>query len=87
MHNPYIWAKGKHIFDELSIDLKYNIAMQVQDKMMSKIKIFADCTDQYFIIRIVSLLKFISVDCDQILYEEKESPAAIYFLLFGRVNY
>lgn len=53
MKNPYIWARGKHIFDELSVDLKYKIAMQVQEKMMSRIKLFADCTDQYFIIRIV----------------------------------
>ena len=64
--NSFLWAEKTYIFNDLPINLRYEIAMNVHKKVMSEILFFKDCDDKYFVVRTLPLLK-------PLFIKEKES--------------
>ena len=46
--NSLAWAEKTKIFEELPINLRYDIAMNIHDGVLEKIYFFRKCKDKYF---------------------------------------
>ena len=56
-NNAFIWIGESNIFDELPLDLKYEVIMDFHNNALRDINFFSECQDKYFIIRIAPLLR------------------------------
>lgn len=55
--NSFLWTEKTHVFNDLPLNLRYEIVMNVHKKAMSDILFFKECDDKYFVVRTLPLLK------------------------------
>lgn len=78
--NSFLWAKKTDIFNDLPIDLRYEIIMKMQNKVISDILFFKNCDDKFFVIQIVPLLKPIWIQEKENIWIAGSNPdASNYF--------
>ena len=81
--NSFLWANKTDIFNDLPIDLRYEIIMKMQDKVISDILFFKNCDDKFFVIQIVPLLKPIWIPEKENIWIAGSNPdASNYFIKF-----
>lgn len=100
--NPYSWAHDNTIFQELSINIRYQLCMGFRNRILQRLAFFSECTNQYFIVKIVPLLKTFMIKYKEFLWHKGDSPDAsknillssivktfklVYFIISGRINY
>ena len=64
LQNPYMWAHNSenvNIFNELPVKQRYKLCMNFGDQLLKRFSFFWECTDHYFIVKIVPLLKFLKL--------------------------
>lgn len=72
--------------EEMPIDLKYEIALQMFNGASATIKLFLN-QDKLFISDIVPRLELMELESGSMVYEKNEIAENIYFIVDGRVNY
>lgn len=74
--NPFIWVENTNAFNELPINLTYEIMMNLQNKVISEILFFKNCDDKYFVVKIVPLLKPLFLGEQENVWVSKTNPDA-----------
>ena len=74
--NSFLWADKSNVFNDLPINLRYEIAMNVHQKVMSEILFFRECDDKYFVVRTLPLLKPLMVKEKELLWTVGANPDA-----------
>ena len=87
LKNCFSWADKKNIFSEIPINLRYQVVMQMHNKVLQQIPLFQEHRDKYFVVTISSHLKPITIKNQEKIWLKDTSPESIYFLVKGRVNY
>ena len=79
--NAFIWAEKTNIFNDLPINLRYEIVMNVHDRVISELLFFRNCEDKFFVVRIFPLLKPLVLKSKEELWAFGNNPDAsrIYF--------
>eukprot|EP00828_Plagiopyla_frontata_P046040 TRINITY_DN8052_c0_g2_i1.p1 TRINITY_DN8052_c0_g2~~TRINITY_DN8052_c0_g2_i1.p1 ORF type:complete len:451 (+),score=54.94 TRINITY_DN8052_c0_g2_i1:23-1375(+) len=85
--NSLAWAEKTKIFEELPINLRYDIAMNIHDGVLEKIYFFRKCKDKLFVVKAAPLLKPLSLKANDFLWATDDHPDSIFFLVDGRINY
>jgi hyperpolarization activated cyclic nucleotide-gated potassium channel 1 len=73
------------VFDELPKALKYEVAMAMHKGFANEIALLIG-KDQSFVVSVMTLLRPIRLDDDEILYNEGSLPDEFYVIMSGRVN-
>ena len=55
--NSFTWAEKTNIFNDLPINLRYEIVMNVHNKAIYDLLFFRNCEDKNFVVRAVTMLK------------------------------
>lgn len=82
----FLWADKKLLFDELPSTLKCDIAKQMHNGIISKIRFFDD-KDSNFIGAVVPLLTPLHVKKHEFIFRKGNYPSAIFFITKGRISY
>lgn len=72
--------------EEMPVELKFRVALEMFDGAASKIKMFST-QDKIFVSDIVPRLELMKSEPMEIIYEKNEFAENIYFIAEGRVNY
>jgi hyperpolarization activated cyclic nucleotide-gated potassium channel 1 len=73
------------VFEELPKALKYEVAMAMHKGFANEIALLIG-KDQSFVVSVMTLLRPIRLDDDEILYNEGSLPDEFYVIMSGRVN-
>lgn len=74
--NSFTWAEKTNIFNDLPINLRYEIVMNVHDKVISEILFFKNCDDKFFVVRTVPLLKPLFLKSKDNIWTQGTNPDA-----------
>jgi CRP-like cAMP-binding protein len=74
------------LINMMDINLRYDIAMNMFDKLPKQIFFFLR-QEKSFIVDIIPRLKYVETGVDEILFDKGEYPTHLYFLAQGRVNF
>lgn len=77
--NSFTWAEKTNIFNDLPINLRYEIVMNVHDKVISEILFFKNCDDKFFVVRTVPLLKPLFLKSKDNIWTQGTNPDASIF--------
>lgn len=72
-------------FDEIPIDVKFEIAESMHRGLINKLNFFKD-KDRVFTATMVPLLQPLKVHKGEIVYRTGEYPVNVYFIISGRVG-
>jgi len=73
------------VFEELPKALKYEVAMSMHKGFASEIALLIN-KDQSFVVSVMTLLRPVRINDDEILYHEKSLPDEFYVIMSGRIN-
>ncbi|EAR99256.2 cation channel family protein (macronuclear) [Tetrahymena thermophila SB210] len=85
--NSFFWANQNKIFDQLPMNLKYEICMNIYKGVMKTFSFFNLTEDQSFIVRLVPQLRPLKLNPGDTIWNQKDVSDSIYLLSNGRVNY
>ena len=80
--NSFLWTEKTNVFNDLPLNLRYEIAMSVNKKVMSEILFFRDCDDKYFVVRTVPLLKPLFIEERELIWMVGSNPDASKSLIY-----
>ena len=79
--NAFMWAEKTNIFNELPINLRYEIVMNFHDGVISEISFFKNCDDKFFVVRTIPLLKPLYLYGNETLWYHDTNPDASNFFI------
>ncbi|KAL4438790.1 hypothetical protein ABPG74_013463 [Tetrahymena malaccensis] len=85
--NSFFWANQNKIFDQLPMNLKYEICMNIYKGVMKTFSFFNLSEDQSFVVRLIPQLRPLKLNPGDIIWNQKDVSDSIYLLSNGRVNY
>jgi hypothetical protein len=83
--NPFEWASKKMIFDEIPLNLRYDIAMNMNKSQFAEISLFTMSDDKYFAVKVIPLLVALDLSPGEIIWNQGDQPEAVYFIVKGEV--
>lgn len=83
--NGFSWADKQHIFQELPVELRYEVALKMHSGVITSIPFFLD-KDKVFLSAIVPFLKNINEPKGAFLYQKGDHSNEIYFILSGVIG-
>ncbi|CAK92730.1 unnamed protein product (macronuclear) [Paramecium tetraurelia] len=85
--NGFVWASDTKIFQDIPMNLRYEIMMSMHGGVFGHQALFQLVEDKAFVVNIVPLLKPLFMLESEVIWEEKSNPDAIYLIDIGRVNF
>ncbi|KAL4471127.1 hypothetical protein ABPG72_006508 [Tetrahymena utriculariae] len=85
--NSFFWANQNKIFDQLPMNLKYEICMNIYRGVMKTFSFFNLTEDQSFVVRLIPQLRPLKLNPGDIIWNQNDVSDSIYLLSNGRVNY